>query len=422
MNTLSSLATVPTRVLVLAALLAPGVVAAQTSVPYERPEAQSASKLLPQQLLSNPNYQVQDTVASDGFLDIYAIESRWGSLEAVSTAQLREFLAELDVVARLEQLKSSKEFSGAMKAVAGGVVQGTGALLKDPMGSLSGAMSGVGAAFARANEALTSTAKGAEEGGALSQLSGYAKVKRDYASEFGVDVYSRNPILQEHLDAVTKAGFAGSITARAALMAVPGGAGAAISVAKNTQGLNDMFRDLPPLELRKRSRAHLEAMHVDPDVADLFIANTTFTVREQTLLVDALTRMPGAENREAFVRHAVLTPDADMALFRQRQAQMYAAYNQDVKSLAQFVSVGDVAVGQRADGVIVFCAPLDHLFWTPTLGAFVQVFEGNLAQVPGVKGKELVLGGTLSPAARKGLESGGWTIVEGAESRLLGAR
>jgi len=387
---------------------------------YEQPGTMKASALLPADTLKGPNHRVQEEVQNDGFLNIYVIETNSGPLKAVSTAQAKQYAAEVEAAARMQQLQDSDQFASGMEAAAGSVVTGTSALLNDPAGALSGAVTGVGAMFGRAQEAIASGgAKGAGEDSAMANLAGYSKTKREYAYEFGVDVYSRNPVLQKQLDAVAKAGFAGNIAAKAALMMVPGGAGVALSVTSSTATLNEAFRDLPPVELRKRNREKLAAMGVNADIAELYIENGVFTPREQTLIVEALSGMAGTENRGAFIRHAVLTDNADLAYFRQRQAGMYAGYHRSVEPLARFVSVGKVAVGQKKDGTIVFCAPLDHLYWTPAIGAFVELFEADLLAVPEVKGKELWLGGTLSEMARKELEARGWSVKEGSEGQLL---
>lgn len=395
-------------------------IAAEAPGGYEKPTPRKASAILPPEILSGPNHRVRDAVLSDGFLDIFTIDTKWGPLEAVSRAQLKQYVAELDAVARLARLQGSDEFAAGIADAAGGVASGLTSLVSDPAGSMSGAVTGVGSVFGRAREALASEgAKGAQEDSAIANLVGFSKTKREYAYAFGVDVYSRNPVLQEHLDAVAKTAFAGNITTKLALAAVPGGAGAAITGSGTTHVLDEAFRDLPPLELRKRNREKLKAMGVSDDVADLYVKNGTLTPREQTLIVEALAGMTGTADRAAFIKHAVSTDNADMAYFRYRQAQMYAAYHRQIAPLARFITVGEVAVGQQQDGVIVFCAPLDRLFWTGNIGAFAKLFESELARIPGAKGKELWLGGTLSPSAGKALGAIGWTVKEGAEDKLL---
>ncbi|MCG3145507.1 MAG: hypothetical protein HONDAALG_03118 [Gammaproteobacteria bacterium] len=419
MNTTFRPARLSLAFLAAASLLPTFTVAAEK---YEQPGTLKASALLPADTLKGPNHQVQEEVQSDGFLDIYAIDTSSGVLKAVSTAQAKQYAAEVEAAARMAQLQGDEQFAAGLQSTAGTVVTGTTALLNDPAGALSGAVTGVGAMFGRAQEALASSGtKGAGEDSAMADLSGFSKTKREYAYEFGVDVYSRNPVLQKQLDAVAEAAFAGNIAAKAAMMMVPGGAGIALSVTSGAATLNEAFRDLPPAELRKRNREKLAAMGVNADIAELYIENAVFTPREQTLIVEALDRMPETENRGAYIRHAVLTDNADLAYFRPRQAGMYLGYHRSVEPLARFVSVGKVAVGQKKDGTIVFCAPLDHLYWTPGIGAFVELFEADLKSVPDVKGKEIWLGGTLSEMARKELEARGWTVKESSEATLLAA-
>lgn len=395
----------------LGLLLTHAALAGADTLPYETPPTPSAAQLLPKEALAGANFKVRDAVVSDGYMYMYTIDSQWGELNASSTPEALQFIAELGAVAQLEALQGSKEFTGAVKKAASGVAQGAGDLVTRPVASLKGAASGVGAMFGRAHEAMVSTgAKGAQEDSRLANLTGFSKVKREYAKAFGVDVYSRNPILQAHLDAVARAGFAGDITAKMAMMAIPGGAGMAVSVAGNTSRLNDTIYDLPPLELRKRNRSALDTMKVNVEVADLFIANSVFTPSEQTGVVDALTRLASTRNRDAYFRSAVLTSAPDVATFRYRQAQMYATYHASTP-LERFVTVGEVAVGQRADGTLVLCAPLDALYWTAQAADFLDAFDGALPAIGGVKGKELVLGGAISPMARKALSARGWKVT-----------
>jgi hypothetical protein len=266
--------------------------------------------------------------------------------------------------------------------------------------------------FARSKEAIVSGgAKGAEEDSVTANIIGYSKVKREYAHEFGVDVYSRNPYLQTQLDAVAKAGYAGNIAAKLALSIPSGGGGAYVSITSNTQSLNETFRDTPALELRKRNRAKLDAMRVAPTIADLYVANSVLTPREQTEIVEALSSMNGTEERGVFLKHAMFTDNADVAYFRRLQAGMYADYYKNVGPIARFVAIGDIAAGQKEDGGLVFCVPLDMLYWTDSAAAFVTVFDGNAATA-GVKGKELWLAGGASAMARKELEARGWTVRE----------
>src|SRR4029077_7297366 len=110
----------------------------------------------------------------------------------------------------------------------------------------------------------------------------------------------------------------------------------------------------PPVELRKMNTEKLNAMGVNPEIADAFINNSIFSPREQTLFVHALGEMNGVADRGALVRLSLSSQNPTIALFRQRQAQMYAGYNKSVGPLASFISIGSLlAASQTANGALV---------------------------------------------------------------------
>ena len=101
------------------------------------------------------------------------------------------------------------------------------------------------------------------------------------------------------LNRISWAGYAGSITWSAMMAAVPGGAGLAMTVVGTNKVLNEVFRNTPPVALRRMNSEKLNAMGVDPQIADAFLNNTIFSPREQTLFVQALSEMDGATDRRA---------------------------------------------------------------------------------------------------------------------------
>src|SRR5688500_8676122 len=82
---------------------------------YETKPVFSASKILPPELLSGPNHRVQDRVTSDGIVNIYRIDSRFGTFNAISTAMLRVRIEEINAMAVMDRLKGTKEFGDAIK-------------------------------------------------------------------------------------------------------------------------------------------------------------------------------------------------------------------------------------------------------------------------------------------------------------------
>lgn len=408
--------------LLLGAAVAVANVPAGAAERYEDPPRSRASAILPPDLVTGTHYRVQEQVLSDGFMNQYRIDSRFGQLTAESTAELRIRAHEINAMAVMEQVQKSKEFAASAKEGGGDVVRGAKELVTDPLGSASGAVSGVGALFRRGADNVLGDPPSDTEDSRLKGMIGFSKTKREYASEFGVDVYSSNPLLQERLDDLAWSGYAGGITMSALLAAVPGGAGVAVSMSGGSNLMNDVLRTKPPSDLRRMNREKLSAMGVDDKIVDLFLQNTVFSPTHQTLLVSALEDMRDVGDREELVNLALLTGDEDLALFRQLQAQMYAGFNNKVNRIERFVAVGQVAAARLADGTLVFVVPLDRLAWTRTAAAFVLGISESAEAVRNAAAKQLWVGGTLSPLAREKMEARGWTVHERAENRLLAMR
>jgi hypothetical protein len=319
----------------------------------------------------------------------------------------------------MDTVKNSDEFKSGIKEKAGDVIEGAKGLVSDPIGSVSGAVSGVGKLFSRGKENLLGGSRSEAEGSRMADLIGYSKTKRDYAYDFGVDVYSRNELLQEHLDDIARAGHAGSLSMTVLLAAVPGAAGTAVTITGGTELMNKVFRDSAPADLRKMNRKKLSAMGVNKDIADLFISNGVFTPREQTILVSSLKAMKNTKNRDQYIKFAILTDNADIAFFRQRQAQMYEAYNRTVEPINEFVTIGQVSAGKTSSGKIIFNAPLDHLIWTKNMAAFASIITRKVSMMEGVTGREIWVAGSMSPLAKESIAKMGWSVKEHAGKLLL---
>src|SRR5262245_5200659 len=385
---------------------------------YEAAPILQASKVLPAELRSGAHFRVDDKVANDGYINTYHITSKFGPFTAVSTAMLAKRIGEINALVVMEHVKGTTEFTNAVKKAGSGAVSSAKNLVTHPVESLSGAASGLGAAFRTARASLTGPRRSEAEESRVKDVIGFARMKRDYAYHFGVDVYSDNKVLQKRLDEITWAGYGGSMTLSVALAAVPGGAGVAVSVVTTNRVLNDLFRTTAPADLRRMNGEKLQAMDVNPDIAEAYLNNGVFSPREQTLLVHALDEMPGVGNRAAFIRFAIATPNRNMAFFRERQAEMYAGYHKTVSALSSFVSLGELAAARTDNGTLVFCVPLDYLVWTEPMAKFITA-ANKVIDEAGAKDKQLWVTRALSAEARKAMESRGWQVHENSEARLF---
>jgi len=387
---------------------------------YEQAPMLSASKILPPELLSGPNHRVQEGVTSDGYLNIYEIDSKFGTFTVVSTALLRKRIGEINAMVVMEKVQASKEYVDSIKEAGLDAMTSAMSLVTSPVKTLSGAARGLGAAFERVGGTLFGAERSQSEEARIKDAIGFAATKRQYAYQFDVDVYSDNEKMQDMLNKISWAGYAGSLTWSAAMMAVPGGASVAMTVVGTNKVLNEVFQNTPPVELRKMNGEKLDTMGVHPEIADAFLNNTIFSPREQTLFVHALSEMDGVADRGALARLALPSQNPTVAFFRQRQAQMYAGYNKSVSPLASFVSLGQFAVGRTVKGALVFNFPADYVVWTDSMAKLMtsanQLVNSNF---PGLTDKQVWLTGTLSARAKKEIESRGWQVQDRAETRLM---
>jgi hypothetical protein len=386
---------------------------------YEQPPVLTAGKILPPNILSGPNHRVQDRVLNDGFLNIYTIDSKFGQFRAVSTSLLRKRVQEIDAMARMDKLKATKEYGTAVKESALSAMVAAKDMVFQPVQTVKTAASGVAVAFRRAGDSIFGAKRSDAEDSRFKSLIGFSNYKREYAYDLGVDVYSRNQVLQDRLDEISWVGFAGGLTVSAAMAVVPGGAGTAMTAIGATRLTTEIFKNQPPVELRRINTEKLKAMGIDDSNIETFIGDSVFTPREQTILVAALDELKGVGDRERLVQLAALTNNADMALFRQRQAEMYAGYHKAVAPLTQFVSIGPMPAARSGDGTLVFLFPIDYLVWTDSLARLAANTDLLANQLQGIKRKELWLTGNLSPRARKEMRNMGWVTFENAEALLV---
>jgi hypothetical protein len=163
----------------------------------------------------------------------------------------------------------------------------------------------------------------------------------------------------------------------------------------------------------------LKAMSVHPEVADAFLNNSVYSPYYQTLLVNALDEMKGVGNRATFVRLAAASPNAEIAFFRERQAEMYAGYHKAIAPIETFIALGDFAAARTTKNEVVFNVPLDHLVWTQDMAKLLTAADARVTQMTRPLNKQLWVAGTVSDRAKKEIQSRGWQLNERSEERLL---
>jgi hypothetical protein len=385
---------------------------------FEEVKPVKTSLVVPQKLMRGPFHTLDPMTDNDGVTNYYKVLSKFGQFNVTGTLALHKLVHELPAIDKMIKLEEDKTFHDSVAKSGDNTWRGIKNLVSDPGGTLERTAQGLGSLFDRAGEVIRSKRSKAEDSG-FEQLVGYSESKREVAFKFGVDVYSRNKVLQTHLSRLAQADYGGSLSVFAALSFVPGVGGAALTVSGTTRLLSDLISKSPPVELRLRNRKTLQKMGVDSDLAGLFIDNPNFSPRDQTILCEALNIMNGVENRSLFVKVALQTQNQDVAAMISAMAALFAAYHKNITPLKRFYPLARVLMAANQKGGMVVNIPADYLIWSRRSNSSLTSLD-KTAKESGHNGpRELWLVGKLSPMAKKELLKRKWQIHENCARELL---
>ncbi|MDR4506615.1 MAG: hypothetical protein MRJ65_00015 [Candidatus Brocadiaceae bacterium] len=253
-------------------------------------------------------------------------------------------------------------------------------MISHPVGTLSGVPRSTGLFFAKAEE-VEEGEDGELKEGTARDLNRFLKLKRRYAYALGVDVYSSNEKLQEALNSVTWAGYAGNMGEELLATPVSGPAGMEIKGAVFTEKMNKLLRDHSPEELEPIQQKKLQECWIDETVIERFLRHQKYSPRHKTILAHALAELKGVNNLEVFLEQALAVEYEDDAFLFQQRAEMLAVYHTQVKPISEIIPVASSAAAYTADQTLVALLPIDYAYWNgrADMGtdAFVQLKSEN---------------------------------------------
>jgi hypothetical protein len=376
-----------------------------------------ASEVMPKEWIKGPNYTIKENITNDGVVSTYELDTKYGPLTVESTVLLLKRIHELMALNKMEQLQGTEVFANAAKGAATGPLTTAKGLVQDPAGTVSAVGSGIGRFFSRVGDAVTSDDP--YKAGAVQSALGQAATKREFAYQFGVDPYSPYPPLQKTLDSIAWTAASGSLTVKAAFSAIPGGAGAVVSLTGTADSLRSLVRDKTPAELQAINAQRLSAMGASGSLQKVFLNNFSYDPSEKTLLVGELANMKDVKDRSKFIVAACSAQGEPMTVFMRVMAQFMGLYSEKQKSVQRFVEADNLPLLQKKDGTVVAVLPLDHLAWTQRFANKEKAVSDAIRKIPGAKKKEFMVVGEVSPIARKALEAKGWKVEERFGEKLL---
>ncbi|MBT5242133.1 MAG: hypothetical protein HN793_03830 [Rhodospirillaceae bacterium] len=378
---------------------------------YEPLPILKASDLLSAELLRGDLHEILETVENDGYENSYTITSEFGTFTAHRTDYVAERVQEVYALKELSEITKTDAFAAGVAQAATSPFRALKSLATEPVGTVTGAVRGIGALFSQAGEMVTGS-RGEQEDSAAGELVGYGLVKREVANLLEVDPYTTNVALQDGMGEVAWAGFAGGFSLLPLTASVGGGAGIALSGLQNSQTLNSLLTSQSPEALRELNRARLLAMMVDDEVAEAFVENQWLSPRHETTIVAALVGLEGAKNISAMVEHATVSESENQSIFLMRQAEATLGFHQNVAAIVSLSLEDGAVTGITTDNRTVSAVPADHLIWSAGAKALAD------QSVSGDATRELWLTGSISDRAKAEFEQRGWAVVAEESDRL----
>jgi hypothetical protein len=355
------------------------------------------------------NYRVRDPVATDGFLHIYTLETRYGTFTVYGDAMLLQRRRELAALAALEKQSHTKAFGNAMAKAATAPIELAGDLVTKPGATVKRTISGIGEVFGRVTSGIANVGKSPDN--AVAATLGVSAEKRKIASDLGVDPYTDFAPLARQLDDFARAATMGGLVVKVGISFIPGAAGTVVSTASTAHGLGALVRDKTPAQLLDINRARLTKLGVPRATADKFLSNSLFTPADQTVIAGALQQLSGVHDIRLYVERLAQADRRDLAVFMRTRTEMMAAYQQRSRGITRIVSVKGIPLSVLHDGSVMFLGPLDLITWNALVNKTFDIMTPAIRKT-GAKG-QLVLSitGKATPLSQRKLKQLGWTLT-----------
>ncbi len=389
-----------------------------TAAAYETTSAFDARAILPSNIRKGPHHTVLDEVIPFRHTHRYRITSPYGQFEAYGGEMLKIRIQEIQAIATMDEEVNHIQSmaAGAKHAILSPLKFAMG-LFTDPIDTLLTIPKGMWHMVTRIGEMAVGE-RGSLENPENGELLGFSTVKRQVANRFGVDVYSSNRVLQEKLDSLSWAGYAGGTAIRLATLPIGGPAGAVLTGTSFSTAISELLQDHTPEELRYLNRGKLEIMRLDDSLIEVFLQHPWYSPRHETVLVQALSEMDIVKDRQTFFEVAMSAQFEEEALFFQRIAEMFLSYHQNVKPLERFVAIDNrLLMGLTRDHTLIGMLPVEFLPWRAELAESSETIS-TWTSSKRVNKVELWMTGKPTPLAHRELLAKGITVRRGAMDYL----
>ena len=377
------------------------------AVAAEQPADQSAATLLGE-ATKGPNWTVAPSVRSDGFVRMFAVETPYGAFQVNGQRRMDERLQELRALHALEQMSTTETFTDAVAHAGLAPLRFGRDLILDPVETTGNLFSGIAGMFDKAVDEVEHSSASRDD--FVESVVGVKKAMRELAFTLKVDPYTDFTPLRDGLEDVARVMAAGDISVSAAISAIPGGAGVAVSATSTASNLSNPIRDKSSAEIAALVTAKLKASDVAQSAIETFVKNRAFSPGDQYAIAVALETLKAA-NATAFVLRAGRADSADLAKFHRYRAELLAKHSAKLGTLTEFYVVGEFALNRDAKGGLVAAFPFDGLAWSEAAAKSLSAISTEIATRGESAAPVFATTGKISAMAQTELKKRGWKLV-----------
>lgn len=379
---------------------------------YEDAPAAHVSEILPPRLAQSI-YHTVDQVEVNGRFYEFHVESEYGKYDVPSLALLKIRVHEIRTLGEAisEFAKSNSELSeqlhGQLSIRANNAID----IISRPVSTatnLAGQLA----------HNLDQTLTGERDSENVDKAAGSAALesgsdpvlamhRRNVAAQWGLDVYSRNPQVQEFLNEVAQARSAGKISA-----------GTPVLLPRKAESLADpAIESAVSAELKNKTREELAAgnarrlaaMRIPERISKAFLANEIYSPSHRTRLVYYLGALDGVRDRTALLAAAQGVDSEQMELAFEQSAMILVHYHKHIAPLDKLHTGSELMEAVTRDRRIVYIAPVDIIYWSQSAAEMFSRL-GHAAKQAGFSSWELATPGDVTPMAMSKLQELGFTV------------
>lgn len=413
---------------------------------YEQPPILKASEEIPEALRVGPYHKVAERVTSDGYFNNYRIESKFGRFDVEGRQLLELRIGEMNALAELDQLSSSKVFKDAVLDSGESMVMAPVRAVKKAANTLSdpdkvvdtvqGIPDGAERLFSwaydqakgvaqAASDAVSSDSKATSKNTSDSSSTalkqgkafglrfiGYTKRERELFRKFQVNPYTTNQQLQDEIVRVagvgTAVGFAFKFVPSVALLSE-------INTFNTWYGRAEqlsLYED--PDSIKEKNNAVMREMDVPDPVAAEFQKNEAYSPWTRRFITASLADLGSrVAGRALFIKTACVAKNEPSALYFVSVAEAFQELHKK-RPLKKLVASMYLPAAVTKDNTLYVPLSVDYLFWTKEVEGLFIDFRKRVTAEESFRAVEVHARGKVSLRARKALQTLGITVFENA--------